>query len=40
MESPEFYQQDGAVITQAVDRLQEIHDELSSLYQRWGELED
>ena len=27
------------VITQAVDRLQQIHDELSRLYHRWGELE-
>jgi len=39
MESPEFYLQDGALITQAVDRLQQIHDELSRLYHRWGELE-
>ncbi len=39
MESPEFYLQDASLITQAVDRLQEIHDELSRLYQRWGELE-
>ncbi|HKJ39711.1 MAG TPA: ATP-binding cassette domain-containing protein [Anaerolineales bacterium] len=39
MESPEFYTQDGAIITQAVDRLQEINDELSRLYHRWGELE-
>ncbi len=39
MEAPEFYQQDGAVITQAVDRLQQIHDELSRLYHRWGELD-
>jgi len=39
MESPAFYQQDGAVITQAVERLQELHEELSRLYQRWGELE-
>ena len=31
--------QDGAIITQAVDRLQELHDELSRLYRRWGELE-
>jgi ATP-binding cassette subfamily F protein uup len=40
MESPEFYQQDGAIITQAVERLQELHDELSRLYHRWGELEN
>ena len=39
MESPEFYQQSGDVITQAVDRIQQIHDELSRLYHRWGELE-
>jgi len=39
MESPEFYQQKGAVITESVNRLQEIQDELSRLYHRWGELE-
>ncbi len=39
IESPEFYMQDGALITQAVNRLQELHDELSRLYHRWGELE-
>ena len=39
MESPEFYMQDGSTITQAVNRLQELHDELSRLYHRWGELE-
>ncbi len=39
METPEFYQQEGAVITQAVNRLQELHEELSALYHRWGELE-
>ncbi|MEO7839750.1 MAG: ribosomal protection-like ABC-F family protein [Anaerolineales bacterium] len=39
METPEFYQQDGMVITQAVNRLQELHEELSRLYHRWGELE-
>jgi ABC transport system ATP-binding/permease protein len=39
MESPEFYLQDGTLITQAVDRLQALHDELSRLYHRWGELE-
>jgi ABC transport system ATP-binding/permease protein len=39
METPEFYQQDGTIITQAVNRLQELHDELSRLFQRWGELE-
>ena len=39
MESPAFYQQEGPVITQAVERLQELHEDLSRLYQRWGELE-
>jgi len=39
METPEFYQQEGAIITQAVERLQELHEELSRLYHRWGELE-
>jgi len=39
LESPEFYQQDGVIITQAIDRLQELNDELSRLYYRWGELE-
>jgi ATP-binding cassette subfamily F protein uup len=39
MESHEFYMQDGATITQAVNRLQQLHDELARLYHRWGELE-
>jgi ABC transport system ATP-binding/permease protein len=39
LESPEFYQQAGEVITQAVNRLEEVHKELADLYQRWGELE-
>jgi len=39
MESPEFYLQDGDIITQAVDRLAELNDELSRLYHRWGELD-
>ena len=39
MEDPTFYQQEGAVITQAVNRLEELHDELSRVYQRWVELE-
>jgi ABC transport system ATP-binding/permease protein len=39
MEDPAFYQKESEVITNAVNRLQEIHDELSRLYQRWGELE-
>jgi ATP-binding cassette subfamily F protein uup len=39
METPEFYLQEGAVITQAVERLQELQEELSALYQRWTELE-
>jgi hypothetical protein len=39
METPEFYQQEGTAITRAVNRLQELHEELSRLYHRWGELE-
>ncbi len=39
MEDPAFYQQQGEVITNAVNRLQELHEELSRLYHRWGELE-
>jgi ATP-binding cassette subfamily F protein uup len=39
MEDPVFYQQKSGVITKAVNRLQELHDELSRLYHRWGELE-
>ena len=39
MEVPAFYQQEGAKITQAVNRLQELHEELSRIYQRWAELE-
>jgi ATP-binding cassette subfamily F protein uup len=39
MESPSFYQQEGTIITQAVERLDQIHKELSQAYDRWGELE-
>jgi ABC transport system ATP-binding/permease protein len=39
MKDPAFYKQDGAAITQAVNRLQELHEELSRAYQRWAELE-
>jgi ABC transport system ATP-binding/permease protein len=39
MEDPAFYQQEGAVITQAVNRLQELQEELSRAYHRWSELE-
>ena len=39
MEAPEFYQQEGAVITQSVGRLEQIQKELSQAYERWGELE-
>ena len=38
MEAPSFYQQESAVITQAVERLDQIHKELSQAYERWGEL--
>jgi ATP-binding cassette subfamily F protein uup len=40
LETPEFYQQGGETITQAVNRLEELHAELAALYQRWGELEE
>jgi ATP-binding cassette subfamily F protein uup len=39
MEAPAFYQQESGKITQAVNRLEEIHQELSRAYQRWGELD-
>jgi ATP-binding cassette subfamily F protein uup len=39
MEDPAFYQQAGETITNAVNRLEELHGELSRLYHRWGELE-
>ena len=39
MEDPAFYQQDGSMITQAVNRLQELHEELARVYHRWTELE-
>ena len=39
MEDPAFYKQDGALITQAVNRLQELLEELARVYHRWGELE-
>ncbi len=38
MEAPSFYQQESTVITQAVERLEQIHKELSQAYERWGEL--
>jgi ATP-binding cassette subfamily F protein uup len=39
MATPAFYQQDGAEIARAVNRLKELQDELSRAYQRWEELE-
>jgi ABC transport system ATP-binding/permease protein len=39
MESPSFYQQEGGIITQSVERLEQIQKELSRAYERWGELE-
>ena len=39
MEAPSFYQQEGAIITQAVERLDQIHKELAQAYERWGELD-
>ncbi|HEY9526461.1 MAG TPA: ATP-binding cassette domain-containing protein, partial [Anaerolineales bacterium] len=39
LEDPAFYQQGGEIITQAVNRLQELNEELSRAYHRWTELE-
>jgi len=39
LEDPAFYQQGGEMITKALDRLQELHEELSRAYHRWTELE-
>ena len=39
LEAPSFYQQEGAIITQAVERLEQIHKELAQVYERWGELD-
>jgi ABC transport system ATP-binding/permease protein len=39
MATSAFYQQDSAEISRAVNRLKELHDELSHAYQRWEELE-
>jgi len=39
MEAPAFYQQEGSVITQAVERLEQIQKELSRMYERWDELD-
>lgn len=39
MEAPSFYQQEGTIITQAVERLEQIHKELAQAYERWGELD-
>ena len=39
LEDPAFYQQGGEIITQAVDRMQELHEEISRAYHRWTELE-
>jgi ATP-binding cassette subfamily F protein uup len=39
LEDHAFYQQGGEIITQAVNRLQELHEEISRAYHRWTELE-
>ena len=39
MEDPAFYQQEGSIITQAVERLEQVHKELAQAYERWGELD-
>ena len=38
MEDPAFYQQEGDVITNAVNRLQELHEELSVLVSPLGRI--
>jgi ATP-binding cassette subfamily F protein uup len=39
MAQPEFYQQENAEIARAANRLKELEEELSRVYQRWEELE-
>jgi ABC transport system ATP-binding/permease protein len=39
MADPAFFQRDNAVITQTVNRLKELENELAGAYQRWEELE-
>lgn len=39
MEDPAFYQQESEVITDAVQRLEELQGDLGRLYDRWAELE-
>jgi ATP-binding cassette subfamily F protein uup len=39
MAAPGFYQQDGAVISQATQQLADLHDRLSEAYERWETLE-
>jgi ATP-binding cassette subfamily F protein uup len=38
--APAFYQQDSAEITQVVNRLKDMQDELTQAYHRWEELEN
>jgi ATP-binding cassette subfamily F protein uup len=40
MAAPTFYQQDNAQITQAINRLKALEEELALAYQRWEELEE
>ncbi len=40
MATPEFYQQDGAQITAAVQELEALNRELGDCYERWEELEE
>jgi ATP-binding cassette subfamily F protein uup len=39
MSAPSFYQQNSTQITQVVNRLKEMQDELTQAYHRWEELE-
>lgn len=40
MASPAFYQRENTEITQTVNRLKELEEELTHAYQRWEELEN
>jgi ATP-binding cassette subfamily F protein uup len=40
MIDPAFYQQEGGLISQSLDRLKQIEAALQVAYQRWSELED
>ena len=39
MAAPAFFQDDNTIVTQTLNRLKELEDELAKAYQRWEELE-